>query len=296
MATTTARAQPGGGPSAAAVQTHKSFLVHRGFRWPKITAFLVVLCIIPYVALRPPGGNNGGTWLGYTLGTIGALMIVWLMLLGIRKRRYGPGSWSLKSWLSAHVYLGLSLILIASLHAGFEVGWNIHTLAYALMILVILTGIWGTVLYVRIPALMTQNRQGQTFDVMAGAILGLDQQAVEQALPLGDEFADQVRLSREGTRLGGSAWRQISGRDPRCATTRALKRVRDLVRALPGEQAERGNALLVTLGRKEEMLRRARRDIRYKALLDVWLYTHVPLSFALLAALTAHIISVFFYF
>ena len=33
----------------------------------------------------------------------------------------------------------------------------------------------------------------------------------------------------------------------------------------------------------------------YKALLDIWLYVHVPLSFALLGALIAHIISVFFY-
>jgi hypothetical protein len=28
--------------------------------------------------------------------------------------------------------------------------------------------------------------------------------------------------------------------------------------------------------------------------MDVWLYLHVPLTFALLAALTAHIISVFY--
>ena len=32
-----------------------------------------------------------------------------------------------------------------------------------------------------------------------------------------------------------------------------------------------------------------------KAFLDIWLYFHVPLSFALLAALIAHIVSVFFY-
>jgi hypothetical protein len=32
-----------------------------------------------------------------------------------------------------------------------------------------------------------------------------------------------------------------------------------------------------------------------KALLQIWLYVHVPLTIALLAALTAHVVSVFYY-
>ena len=32
-----------------------------------------------------------------------------------------------------------------------------------------------------------------------------------------------------------------------------------------------------------------------KAIMEIWLYFHVPLSIALLAALIGHIISVFFY-
>jgi len=47
--------------------------------------------------------------------------------------------------------------------------------------------------------------------------------------------------------------------------------------------------------RKQALLRRARRDVAYKARLDLWLYVHVPLSIALLVALVAHIVSVFFY-
>ena len=43
------------------------------------------------------------------------------------------------------------------------------------------------------------------------------------------------------------------------------------------------------------MLARLRRHLRLKALLEIWLYVHVPATFALLAALTAHIVSVFFY-
>jgi hypothetical protein len=274
---------------------HESFLVHRGFRYLWVALILTLASIVAYVVYQPVAGHNGGTWLGYTLGTIGALLIVWLMLFGTRKRRYGPGRWSLKAWLSAHVYLGLSLIVIATLHGGFQFGWNIHTLAYALMMIVIISGIAGVVGYARLPRLMTLNRVSQSLSQMALETIELDRQAADLAIGLGDEFAEEVRRAREKTRLGGSLWRQLSGRDPKCATTLALGRVRELVQTLPAQSRERGAGLIVALRRKEEVLARARRDIRFKALMDLWLYFHVPFSFALLAALTAHIISVFYY-
>ena len=49
------------------------------------------------------------------------------------------------------------------------------------------------------------------------------------------------------------------------------------------------------LERKEANLARMRQHLRLKALLEVWLYVHVPLTFALIAALLAHIFAVFFY-
>jgi hypothetical protein len=49
------------------------------------------------------------------------------------------------------------------------------------------------------------------------------------------------------------------------------------------------------LERKDSALVRLRRHLRIRALLEVWLYVHVPLTFALIAALSAHIVSVFFY-
>jgi hypothetical protein len=47
--------------------------------------------------------------------------------------------------------------------------------------------------------------------------------------------------------------------------------------------------------RKSALVDRVRRDLRYRALLEVWLYAHVPLAFALLAALIAHVVSVFYF-
>jgi hypothetical protein len=281
--------------AAAADAAHASFLVYRRFRYLKATLLLSLASLAAYLVWEPPGGHNGGTWLGYTLGTIGALLIVWLMLFGVRKRRYGPGSWSLKGWLSAHVYLGLSLLVVATLHAAFQVGLNVHTLAYALMIAVILSGVVGVFAYLRLPRLMTENRMGQSLGGMALEMLELDRQCVDLALGLSDEYALEVQRSRQETRLGGSTRRQLSGRDPKCGTTRALARVRELARTAPPAMSERAAALVVALGRKQEIVQRARRDIRIKALMDLWLYFHVPLSFALLAALIAHVVAVFFY-
>ncbi len=49
------------------------------------------------------------------------------------------------------------------------------------------------------------------------------------------------------------------------------------------------------LRRRKAQLDQIRRQMKLRALLDVWLYIHVPVTIALLAALTAHIVSVFYY-
>jgi hypothetical protein len=53
--------------------------------------------------------------------------------------------------------------------------------------------------------------------------------------------------------------------------------------------------LLQISGDKAVLLRRLQRDVQLQGLLQAWLYLHLPLSFALLAALVAHIFSVFYY-
>jgi hypothetical protein len=198
--------------------------------------------------------------------------------------------------LSAHVFLGLSLIVVATLHTGFQFGWNVHTLAYVLMMLVIASGVFGVIAYVRYPALMTENRRGMTTQQFLSRIATLDGEARQVAMTLSDEIAKVVARASQNTRVGGSVWRQLSGRDPACATAAALGEVQGMVARLPAELQPNGRTLLVLLSQKVEFLRRLRRDIQYKAIMDIWLYVHVPVTFALLAALTAHIVSVFFYF
>jgi hypothetical protein len=274
---------------------HQSILAYARYRYLKLAAAVTLATIAVYAWDRPPNGPYGGTWLGYTLGTIGAILIAWLLWFGVRKRQFGSTVGTLQGWLSAHVYLGTTLIVIATLHAAFKVGWNVHTLAYALMLAVIVSGFYGVYAYLRYPRLMTDNLGDDTLAILIIKIADLDKQARALSLSLPDAISKLVLASAQGTQIGGSWRRQLSGTVPDCSTDAAVTGLQSFGRKLVGEQAKTNQQLYTLLLKKQELVARARRDVQFKARLDIWLYFHVPLSIALLAALTIHIVSVFFY-
>ena len=273
---------------------HQSILVFNGFRYFKISMLLMLIAILAYGFHAPVDGPNGGTWLGYTLGGIAAALILWLMWFGIRKRDYKSDTGTVQGWLSAHVYLGLALIVITTLHAGFQIAWNIHTLAYTLMLFVIGSGMFGVYVYLRFPQLMTENRRSHSMITMLSGIADLDRECRELAATLSDEINRLVIAASNETAVGGNVRQQLFNSNKR-STTQVIKKIEVLSKQLPIEQNDACRKLLTLLGKKVELANRARNDVKYKAMLDIWLYFHVPLSFALLAALIAHIVSVFFY-
>ncbi len=266
---------------------HVSFLKHRSGKWFKIGLTLVVISILGYALIDVEPRHNGGSWYGYTLGTIGAGLIVWLSLLGVRKRKITEGRWSLKAWTSAHVYLGLALIVIGTLHTGFQLGWNVHTLAYALMMFVIISGIYGIVVYATLPQKVSANRNQMTKAQMLESLAAIDRQLENAAQPLERGDSDLVIEALEQDPFGFGVVARITGKYPRCRTRAALANL-----APGGEDCEK---VVKLLRKRRSQLEQIRGQMRLRALLDVWLYIHVPVTIALIAALAAHIISVFYY-
>ncbi|MDQ4087418.1 MAG: hypothetical protein M3177_05350 [Pseudomonadota bacterium] len=274
---------------------HESFLQYRRYRWFKIALLLSILLTVAYLMIDVQPRHNGGSWLGYALGTVGALLILWLAMLGIRKRNITRGRWSLKAWTSAHVYLGLALIVIASLHTGFQFGWNVHTLAFVVMMIVILSGAYGITVYAALPQGLSDSRSEMTGPQMIEAVNSIDKQIQSAAQPLSDADSAVVLGSLGEDPFGGGVWRRLSGSYPRCGNRAALRIMRQRLAEATGKQVGPIEQVVTLLERKAAALQRVRGYVQRRALLEIWLYIHVPLTFVLIAALLAHIVSVFFY-
>ena len=274
-------------------------------------AFVVALSVALYISQwwntsQPP---NGGTWQGYVLGTAGALLIAWLSLLGIRKRSYRSTMGTVQGWTAAHVYLGSALLVIATLHCAMQFGWNVHTLAYALMCLVIFSGFYGIYVYIHLPERMSANNAEKDRTQWLDELDTLDAN-IRDAVQRCDADLQTMALSAlELTRFGGSAWQQLSARDSSriqpagggkpVANGEQAVMLQALAERIPNarkrSEAEVLNELLALFGRRKVILHVLRKDIQLKGLVKVWLYLHIPLTLALLVALVIHILSVFIY-
>jgi len=290
-------ANAGGQTQRVKQRTHEGFLRHKNFLFAQVATGLCVLAVGVYfvTAARLQEAPSGGSWIGYILGTISAGLIVWLACLGIRKRVITAGHYSLKAWVSAHVYLGLSLTVLATLHTGFQFGWNLHTLAYGLMMFVIASGAVGIWAYATLPARLHGNRGETTRKQMIEQIQSLDAQMHDAAQPLDRAGALAVKQSIDETELGGNFIKRLLNSYPDCGNKQALERLRNVSAAPNSKQAEALIKLEQLMQQKAQVLSLARKQIQITALLEGWLFVHIPFTFALLAALTAHIVSVFTY-
>ena len=268
----------------------ENFISYRGYRWLLISLLAVVICSFVYVVNDPIGGRNGGTVVGYTFGTLATLGIVWLMLYGVRKRAYHSSLGSVQGWLAAHVWIGVGLLALVPLHAGFSFGWNVHTLAFLLMVVTIVSGMWGVVNYATLASYIESHRGGvsatqileqlralsaEIKGLCAGKSQGFCSLAQRMNPPFTINFMTLVRapkLVHVDQRLAGEALAQ-----------------------LPEQEREQALHLLGLLDQKCDLTNVMLKEARIKALLRLWLFVHVPASVGLCVALAIHILSVFFF-
>lgn len=293
---------------------HQSFVNYRNYRYLILGSAIALASLLAYMIDDPRVPPNGGTVLGYTLGTVAAVLVLFLSAFGIRKRAFHSRVGTALGWVSAHIYLGLAALVVATLHSGLSFGWNIHTLTYVLMCIVTASGVWGMYAYIRYPGVMSAQRGNQQRRETLQQIAELDERSTELAAPSAPTrilITESIRRTDVG-RTG--LWAAVRGRDDSTLLVggesaarparllanpghRALIQILAQMRLEASDAQERARlqALLENAGQKAVLLVRLRRETQLATLLRIWLYIHVPLCCALLAALVAHVLTVFFY-
>ena len=294
----------------------ENILTHAKSLYLYISITLVLVCYAIYLSQAGIEGANGGTPQGYLLGTVAAVLILWLTFLGARKRSFKSSVGSVKGWVSAHVYLGTSLILIASFHSDFQIGINVHTLTYGLLLMVIFSGFYGIYTYLRYPQMLSSLSNGRSRDDNMAVLQDITEGIEAICGQLDSELQITVISAIDRTFIGGTNQDILFGRDHSTMFNNVFE-VDEISRAdvvpnpdqqriiefvakrMPrGSRSEEPKLLLQLLRlliRRQQLLRNLRKSLQLKARTKIWLLLHIPLSIALLVALLIHIVSVFFY-
>lgn len=237
----------------------------------------------------------GGSTEGLLYGVVGTALIGILMYLGIRRRSYSSHTGTLQGWVSAHVYLGLLTLLVIPLHAGFRFGWDVHTLAFVLLAIVVLSGVGGVLLYRILPSRLTRfeaRQQADKIDPQLARLLA-DMRALvkDKSNALVDIYRAELAVSQQRMPSG---WSLLRGQ------TRDLlaERSADLAAkaaVVPLEEQATFQVLSQLLLKKAQLELNLLQQMQLRNALKAWLYVHVPVSIAMVCAVVVHLIVVFWY-
>ena len=259
-----------------------------------IGAGALFLSYVYYALTTIPSGST--VW-GLVYGWIGLIAILALMFLGIRKRWYFSHLGTLQGWTSAHVYLGLLTLLIIPLHAGFRFGWDVHTLAYVLLVVVVLSGMVGLLMYLTVPGLLVAQTGGMRSDMLETEINRIlnemKQLAAEKRGIVQDLYEEEVRRSHA---LKHRGWHILFTRvDALASLAQRTHDLHNLLAEIPTTEQEGFSKVTGLVLQKTELEAYLVGQMRFKNGLQAWLYVHVPVSFALVAAVGVHLVVVLYY-
>ncbi len=266
-------------------------------RWRHWSTIIIAFLVGYYFVFHTGDYIYGGSPPGLVYGTLGLGVVLVLMYYGVRKRSYKSSWGTLEGWLHAHVYLGLIAVVTILLHSGFRFHDKVAVAALVLLSLVALSGLWGAVLYTVIPPKLTAVESNLTTLEMSAQMNDLGRSMARLATGKSESFqlicANLLEAERPGYMAG---WRSLSqkylrkrlAQDPSGAFDSYVGRV-------PSAEQTELSQLLALAHQRNDMHDRLIHRQRYVNLMGVWLYLHVPLSFAMVVAVAAHMIAVFYF-
>jgi len=143
-----------------------------------------------------PGGSSTT---GYLLGLIAGAIIVFEILLWPRKKLFRH--WRIgraRTWMAAHIWLGLLTIPLAIVHAGIPWGGSLASMTIILLFLVVASGVFGLVVQNILPKRMKELVCGETVYSQINAVT---QQIIAES--------DALVSAATGTIVGNTDWSEL---------------------------------------------------------------------------------------
>jgi len=182
--------------------------------WVVASIAIVVASSVVYViyALTDPKGPRGASTIGIIFGIIGFGFMIFAALLGARKRvpiwRLGRA----QAWMRGHLWLGLLSLPIILFHGAFRFGGTLTRVLMWMLIVTVVSGVFGAVLQNYIPRMMTSDVPLETVYAEIGNVRALLREESDRAVetlcgPLGLQKSNHEAILRAG---GSSALRAVS--------------------------------------------------------------------------------------
>jgi len=204
----------------------ESWKIHRW--WLAGTAIAALGALAWYLAYGFSSGQwnwpSGASPPGFAFGAVGGAIILFEMLLWPRKSLWR--GWRLlptKTWMTAHIWLGLLTLPLLLLHGSFHFHPSASPLAAVLMWLlvgVVGSGVFGLVLQNILPKVMLDAVPAETIYSQIGHVLG---QFREDAKQLVERTCGQLERTDTGNQLVAPA--AIAGAAPTYASVASVRQV-----------------------------------------------------------------------
>jgi hypothetical protein len=277
-------------------------------------------------AMHAPEGPRGGSVLGLTFGVIGFGFMLFAALLGARKR---VPTWRIgraQAWMRGHLWLGLLSLPMILFHGGFHFGGTLTRVLMWLLIITVVSGVFGAALQHYVPRVMTTDVKLETIYDEIGNVRKLLREEADRGVeaicgPLGIGKSANEDVQRAGgfsaarTMVTSSSGAAVAVEtvvlsEEECAPLRKFylsemrpfleqpkmrgSRLSDVDRAhgaFAGLQTLMPEAAKATVQDLEDICDEARQLVRQEQLhhlLHGWLLVHIPISLALILLGAVH--------
>ena len=176
----------------------------RGWAFASLAILATATFLYLLYASIAPLGPRGSSTMGLIFGSVGFGFMLFAALLGARKR---VPTWRIgraQAWMRGHLWLGFLALPMILFHGGFHFGGTLTRVLMWLLIITVLSGVFGAALQHYIPRMMTADVPLETIYDEIGQVRALLREEADRSV---ESLCGNLGLAKSSTeelaRAGG---------------------------------------------------------------------------------------------